>query len=186
MATLKVLLKNRMVLVSLGILLLALIIWFAGPYFAFADHKPLESTVGRLLAILLMVTLFAGYVLYRQVRNAQKNQQLAEEVAKQGGGTPDNGEAAQLTKRFDEALQALKARRGGRGLYDLPWYVIIGPPGAGKTTLARPLAKALGFALLSKDDIKEPLYDALAGERFHCRSVRFGGLRPGHSARPDS
>jgi predicted kinase len=35
------------------------------------------------------------------------------------------------------------------------------PPGAGKTTLARPLAAALGFALLSKDHIKETLHDAL-------------------------
>ena len=43
--------------------------------------------------------------------------------------------------------------------------MVSGPPGAGKTTLARPLAKALGFALLSKDDIKEPLYDALGGAR---------------------
>ena len=43
--------------------------------------------------------------------------------------------------------------------------MVSGPPGAGKTTLARPLAKALGFALLCKDDIKEPLYDALGGTR---------------------
>ncbi len=42
--------------------------------------------------------------------------------------------------------------------------LVSGAPGAGKTTLARPLAKALGFSLLSKDDIKEPLYDALGGQ----------------------
>ncbi len=40
--------------------------------------------------------------------------------------------------------------------------LVSGAPGAGKTTLARPLAEALGFALLSKDDIKETLHDALA------------------------
>jgi len=41
--------------------------------------------------------------------------------------------------------------------------VISGPPGSGKTTLARPLARRLGFALLSKDDIKESLYTSLGG-----------------------
>lgn len=41
--------------------------------------------------------------------------------------------------------------------------IISGPPGSGKTTLARPLARRLGFALLSKDDIKESLYTSLGG-----------------------
>lgn len=41
--------------------------------------------------------------------------------------------------------------------------LISGPPGSGKTTVARPLAQRLGFALLSKDDIKESLYDAMHG-----------------------
>jgi predicted kinase len=39
--------------------------------------------------------------------------------------------------------------------------LVSGPPGAGKTTIARPLAAALGFALLTKDDIKEALFTAL-------------------------
>jgi predicted kinase len=38
---------------------------------------------------------------------------------------------------------------------------VSGAPGAGKTTLAIPLAAELGFALVSKDKIKETLHDAL-------------------------
>ena len=38
--------------------------------------------------------------------------------------------------------------------------VVSGAPGAGKTTLAVPLAAELGFALLSMDRIKEALHDA--------------------------
>jgi predicted kinase len=39
--------------------------------------------------------------------------------------------------------------------------VVNGMPGAGKTTLARELSAELGFPLVTKDDIKEQLYDAL-------------------------
>lgn len=39
--------------------------------------------------------------------------------------------------------------------------LVSGPPGAGKTTIAGPLAAELGFALLAKDRIKEALHDAL-------------------------
>jgi predicted kinase len=39
--------------------------------------------------------------------------------------------------------------------------LVSGPPASGKTTLARPLAERLGFALLTKDDIKETLFTAM-------------------------
>ncbi len=38
---------------------------------------------------------------------------------------------------------------------------VSGAPGAGKTSLAGPLAAELGYALITKDTIKETLHDAL-------------------------
>lgn len=42
--------------------------------------------------------------------------------------------------------------------------VVSGAPGAGKSTLAYPLAAALRLPLFAKDTIKETLYDALGGD----------------------
>lgn len=39
--------------------------------------------------------------------------------------------------------------------------VVSGAPGAGKSSLAEPLAQRLGLALIGKDHIKETLHDAL-------------------------
>ncbi|KAI9021322.1 P-loop containing nucleoside triphosphate hydrolase protein [Hyaloraphidium curvatum] len=39
--------------------------------------------------------------------------------------------------------------------------VISGVPGSGKTTIGRPLARALGLPFLDKDDILEALFDSL-------------------------
>src|SRR4051794_3017127 len=39
--------------------------------------------------------------------------------------------------------------------------IVSGPPGAGKSTLAGPLAAELALPLLAKDVIKESLFDAL-------------------------
>lgn len=53
---------------------------------------------------------------------------------------------------------------------------VSGSPGAGKTSLAVPLAAELGYALLSKDLIKETLHDALgAPEPDLAWSRRLGG-----------
>lgn len=39
--------------------------------------------------------------------------------------------------------------------------LVSGPPASGKSAIAAPLAQALGFVLLSKDTIKETLFDSL-------------------------
>ena len=53
---------------------------------------------------------------------------------------------------------------------------VSGPPGAGKTSLAIPLAAELGYALITKDRIKETLHDALgAPEPDLAWSRKLGG-----------
>ncbi len=164
-------LKSRAFLIIVGLVLLALLVWFAGPYFAFADHKPLESVVARLVTILVIVVIWAVVLQLRQLRSSRASGKMASEMLAQedaggdasaargspastarSGATASGGDATQLRKRFEEAVNALKKsrRKGGGNLYELPWYVIIGPPGAGKTTvlvnsgLDFPLAQQFG------------------------------------------
>src|SRR5512138_2075470 len=148
-------LKSRTVLALIGLVLLALLIWFIGPYFAFADVKPLESVIARLVAILILVVIWAATVTLKQLRSARANTQLANEVVEQasskdGESAGSTGDAAQLRKRFEEAIDALRKskRKGAANLYELPWYVIIGPPGAGKTTVL--VNSGLNFPLAQK------------------------------------
>ena len=144
-------------LVLIGLALLSLAIWNGGPYLAFGSMKPLESVVSRLVAILVLVVLWTLWVQIRQYRARKAGDQLAKDVsfkavkAGERAAEPGSAEAAQLRARFEEAIAALRSSQGKSvNLYELPWYIIIGPPGAGKTTaiansgLNFPLSKKFG------------------------------------------
>ena len=50
--------------------------------------------------------------------------------------------------------------------------VVTGAPATGKTTVARALARRLGYALICKDEVKESLADALgSGDRERSREL---------------
>jgi type VI secretion system protein ImpL len=131
--------KKRAVLVFLGLLLLSLFIWFAGPYFAFADYKPLEPALARLVVILLLFVIWGLVALVKWLRARLAGVKLAQAVvenAAPAAAAATSRESVQLRERFEEAVETLKkTQKDGRSLYDLPWYVIIGPPGSGKTTV---------------------------------------------------
>ncbi len=121
----------------LGLIALSLIIWFVGPLLEFLVPE------GRRWALILLV--FAVWIAYRVFRIIQARRQAAEVMRSLAAQTPPDPtsiataeELETLRQRMDEALALLKkAKLGGderRNLYELPWYVIIGPPGSGKTT----------------------------------------------------
>ncbi|WP_409300402.1 type VI secretion system membrane subunit TssM [Pseudomonas sp. KCJK8993] len=143
----------RWVIPLLGLIALSLIIWFIGPL--------LEFLVPESRRWALIIFIFAVWIAYRVFRIIQARRHAAKVLQSLAADTPPDPdslataeELAALRQRMDEALALLKkAKLGGderRNLYELPWYVIIGPPGSGKTTalvnsgLHFPLAAQLG------------------------------------------
>lgn len=160
-------------LVVIGLLALALIIWFVGPLFAFASFHPLEPEWVRLTLIGLIFLAYIGKKLWELFKAKRTNQKLMEGLlqpapaAAAAAPSASAEEVATLNKRFEEAVSVLRQVRlsaagrkpgvsdmlslsGRQYLYQLPWYIFIGAPGSGKTTalinsgLQFPLAEKFG------------------------------------------
>ena len=142
-------LASRWVLSFVGVAILALLVWFFGPLLPL-----LEGWVARLVVILCLLAVWAAANVALDFNRRRREQKLESGVAEKAADEADdrsNEEAAALRDRMSTALSLLKRARGTRGyLYEQPWYVIIGPPGAGKTTallnsgLKFPLAAEMG------------------------------------------
>jgi len=81
-------LKIRPLLILLGFVLLGLFIWFAGPYFSFADYRPLESQAARAFAIVLVVLSWAASWMWKRLRANQASDNLMSAVVKQSAADP--------------------------------------------------------------------------------------------------
>lgn len=135
--------RKKWVVSLIGLLALSALIWFGGPLIAIAGKVPLASPVVRLLVILVLVLIWGLNNLRIQMQANRADREMA--AAASGDSPAASAEApgqsaeevATLKERFEEALAILRksdGKRGGRSLYELPWYVIVGPPGSGKTT----------------------------------------------------
>lgn len=125
----KRILTNWWVLTGLIVLCLLLVFVVGLPIFV-ALFRPTWVRVA--LGVLICATWgLLGWLRLRKARKA--SDALAAELAQPNAGEQEQAAVAQ---RMAEALAALKAASGKRRdyLYSRPWYVIIGPPGAGKTT----------------------------------------------------
>src|SRR5437763_1047733 len=113
----------------LGAILLAVLIWFGGPLISVADYAPFEGTGVRLAIIFVIFLIVGGLIgwrIYKRLRAAAALEKAMTEAAQEDSDAPI------LKQKMEDALSTLRnAKAGGAALYDLPWYLIIGPPGAG-------------------------------------------------------
>lgn len=116
-----------------GVVLLSLLIWFFAPYVAFGGVRPLAGVLARVIAIGVIALVWAVVMFLRYWRNRRANERLGAEIL---GTAESEADAAgeELRRQFEEAISFLRGSKRGGNLYQLPWYVIIGPPGSGKTT----------------------------------------------------
>ena len=87
----------------------------------------------RLLVGLTVGGIWAVFAVLR-IRKARK---AADEIARElAAPSPGDVEAQLLSERMRAALKGFRTASGDKRdyLYSRPWYMIIGPPGAGKTT----------------------------------------------------
>ncbi|MCF6324981.1 MAG: type VI secretion system membrane subunit TssM [Gammaproteobacteria bacterium] len=158
---------NSIVLSVIGLTAISLLIWFVGAEFKFGEDNvsPLASETARLLAIIIVIVIWGLNNLRIRAQESKSNNQLvddlqtSQEEEKNLINDQTSGEIAQIDERFSQALATLKKLKfKGKGsrkaLYELPWYIIIGPPGSGKTTalinssLDFPLADQFGKGAL--------------------------------------
>ncbi|MGF9759353.1 type VI secretion system membrane subunit TssM [Microvirga sp. 0TCS3.31] len=123
----------RIVFAIAGLLALAVLIWFAGPLIAFADVRPFDHVWPRVSLIALTFAIAASTVLLRWWRRKEASAALERSLVNQD---ESEGDAVVLQQAMKDALATLRQvkKKGGDYLYDMPWYIIIGPPGVGKTT----------------------------------------------------
>ncbi|NYZ64300.1 type VI secretion system membrane subunit TssM [Luteimonas deserti] len=126
----------------IAVLVLSALVWIGGPWVAVAGRMPLATGFARALAIALLLLAWATVVGVRRVRERRRAQAMGAALSASTAGDDDResssaAERAQLEARFRDAVKLLRTRGGRRSLYALPWYVVIGPPGSGKSTLIR-------------------------------------------------
>lgn len=125
------------------VLVLALLVWFVGPLLAVADHKfwaPATTRLVTLSALFLCWGLFIVFVSWRsgvRKKRALETEDGQERLRRHEQITEEQQE---LRSRFKDALQTLKSSslyraRSERWKQELPWYLVIGPQGSGKTSL---------------------------------------------------
>ncbi|KLV03731.1 type VI secretion protein IcmF [Photobacterium aquae] len=161
---------SRWVVSLVGLFAISLLIWFGGPLIAIAGTEPLVSEVSRLVVLLVLTLLWGAINIAHQARNKHQNAKAVKTLL------DGNDEASLLNEATQREIETLRTRivqaltvlngsvlKRGKSVYQLPWYILIGPPGTGKTTALH--NSGLEFPL--KDKLGDDPLAGVGGTR-HC------------------
>ena len=118
-------------------LIFSVCIWFFGPLIDIAEWRPLDGFWERVGTIAGLWVLVIAILSFRAWRRRRRDRALTEDIVAQADPADEalSAELDELKTKLRQALSTLrKSKTGKRHLNELPWYVMIGPPGAGKTT----------------------------------------------------
>ena len=143
---------------ALVTLILSICVWMFSPFIGTDAFRPFDEPFGRWIFIGVLWLICAIILISVFFVRRSSAKQMEEDIVKgpqvAAASAEDEVVSAELSELRDKmraAIAKLKKSKGGRrSLYELPWYVMIGPPGAGKTTaivnsgLEFPLADEFG------------------------------------------
>ncbi|WP_158155209.1 type VI secretion system membrane subunit TssM [Vibrio alginolyticus] len=157
---------QRWFLGLIGVAACSIFIWVVGPLIAIAGYEPLKSDFQRLVTILVLVLLWAIFNVTKQHKQKVKEDESIQTLL-EVDSLSDKEAASEIDlmrERIEQAVKVVtKTHKGKRSLYDLPWYVLIGPPGTGKTTVL----KQSGLEFPLEDSLGSDSIAGVGGTR-HC------------------
>lgn len=153
--------SSKVFWVFLGLFGISLLIWFFGGIFAIGSYKPLESKIVRLVIITLIFLVWLTNNFLKQYLQARRNRKLVKDIKNsQQPILKHVTKDSPLSRQFEEIDSVLKSAKfsnsdgfiknkffTGQYLYQMPWYVVLGAAGTGKTTALR--ESGLNFPLES-------------------------------------
>jgi type VI secretion system protein ImpL len=128
------------------ILAASLAIWLGGPLLSIGATRPLAPVWVRATLVILVLAIAMGYGLYRVWQRARVDRSFVDKLLRvDDEHAPVESKAGDVvTSAFHAAVERLRGLRrqaglrrifdGHRYLYELPWYVLLGDKGSGKTT----------------------------------------------------
>ncbi|WP_341989184.1 type VI secretion system membrane subunit TssM [Azorhizobium sp. AG788] len=127
---------------------LAAAIWFLGPKLEVAGDAPLADILPRALCLVLVLLVDVLIVLSWHWRREPKGQAMpggsngARAVVPTAPDGKAEGQITAMEQGMARALGVLRSMRESRRwghsyVYQLPWYLVFGLPGSGKTSLIR-------------------------------------------------
>ena len=116
---------------------------------------------------LILVGLGIGFLFLRKIWLRRREQQFVQQVIEQDESRlkvlsgKEKDDQKEVQDRWKEAVEALKRshlRKHGNPLYVLPWYMVLGESGSGKTT-------AIGSARLSSPFVEVKRTSGISGTK---------------------